>query len=272
MTTKFVVIGASGFIGRALHAKCSSSYFSFFSSKSDSNYFSIYDKSSWHGLLEDSPETILIVSWPGLPNYNNHFHITRNLSLMVELIDYLINAGIKKIVGLGTCYEYGNASGELFECHLANPNTCYGIAKDAVRKYLQLACEANGVGWVWLRIFYPYGLGQNPKSLYPSLLSAIDKGDSCFSMSSGTQIRDFIHINDLIEQILAIMLHPKSYGIYNCGSGNPISIFDFAKSIVDQHGAKVSLKRYVFPDRSDEPFASWASISRYLALADSSHD
>ena len=266
------VLGSSGFIGSALHSKCAFNSFTFFSSKSNTNFFSIFDKASWQNILKASPDTVLIASWPGLPNYNKNFHISVNLLNFIELIDYLIEFGVKKFIGLGTCYEYGNISGELFESSPTNPNTCYGIAKDAARRYLQLSCENHDLKWAWLRIFYPYGLGQNSTSLYPSLMTAIEKKETNFPMSSGRQIRDFINIDYLIDQILAITMHPESYGIYNCGSGKPISTFDFAQSVINQHDSKLRLVRNVFPDRAQEPFAFWASMSRYHSLIKTRND
>ena len=118
----------------------------------------------------------------------------------------------------------------------------------------------------WLRIFYPFGSGQNPKSLLPSLQSAIDRKDQVFPMSSGRQLRDFLPVEDVARYLLALATHPRAFGVYNGGSGKARSLREIVESRILELDAQIDIKFGVYPDREDEPLAFWADMSRMNAL------
>ena len=63
------------------------------------NYFiDIYEEESWMNLLKFNPKRVILLSWPGLPNYNATFHVTKNLPQLIKLLKLLIINGLKKIV------------------------------------------------------------------------------------------------------------------------------------------------------------------------------
>lgn len=262
------LIGSNGFIGKALQRQAGelSLYCWSHSNKSQDYFFDLLNQQSWDSLLSCNPETAILLSWPGLPNYQQSFHITRNLPATVHLVEKLISAGLKRIVVAGTCYEYGLKNGALKDCLTTDPINLYAVAKDSARKSVAIICDQHGVNWSWLRIFYPYGQGQNPKSLLSSLDQAIEDGDLTFSMSSGRQIRDFIAVDDLATQLLLLATHPKASGIYNGGSGQPQSLREVVEARIDSVGSSIQVRRGDRPDRLDEPLAFWADMRRWQEL------
>jgi len=181
-------------------------------------------------------------------------------------VEHLIAAGLKRIVVAGTCYEYGLQNGALQEYQPTEPINFYAIAKDSARRALANLCDQHEVIWSWLRIFYAYGEGQNPKSLLLSLEQAIHAGEASFSMSSGRQLRDFIAVEEVADQLLLLATHPKAAGIYNGGSGKPQSLSEVVEAKIAALGGSIKLKRGDYPDRSDEPLAFWADMSRLKSL------
>lgn len=258
------IVGSEGFIGKAIRGINHEESIVYWShaNKINSNLFNLYDEDSWKKLLECQPSTVIFLSWPGLPNYNELFHITINLRLCLEFFKQLVNCGCKKILVAGTCYEYGGLSGCLHEDSAINPTNSYAIAKDSLRRMLEIICRPSSTRLVWARIFYPYGLLQNSNSLFPSLVKAISNQDTTFKISSGKQIRDFIPVTDLAKQILFLASHPYSHGIYNCGSGNPISIYDFVEKIVKDYNSPITIERSARAERADESLAFWADMSK----------
>ena len=267
------LIGSEGFIGKAikknsgkLKLKCwSHSY------ENVNNRFNLFEKDSWKNLLNSSPETVLLLSWPGLPNYNKNYHLTRNLPFFIEFVEALINAGCKNIIVSGTCYEYGNVNGCLEENQKVDPNNAYAIAKDALRRNVQYICEKNNVRWVWVRLFYPFGLDQNPLSLFPSLVKAINENKKEFNISSGNQKRDFISSDKVALNLLFLCINLEAKGIYNCGSGMPLSIYEFVKKIVKENNSSIFIKKGVYPDRIDEPKEFWADMRKFNLLLKNSN-
>lgn len=266
--TTIHLIGSEGFIGRAVQreADVQALHCWSHSQSNHEHHFNLLDSSSWEGLLKQRPTHVILLSWPGLPHYQKHFHVTRNLPACVELVEQLMSAGLQKLVIAGTCYEYGLQNGPLEENHLTDPVNCYAIAKDSLRRTIAILCEVQKVSWSWLRIFYPFGDGQNPQSLLPSLSRAIAQGDSVFPMSSGRQIRDFVHVQDVAQQLLLLATHPQAHGVYNGGSGHARSLREIVESRIDELDSQITINRGVYPDREDEPLAFWADMNRFESL------
>jgi len=262
------LIGSGGFIGKAIQRQAGEVALRYWSHANNNplNCFDLLNQSSWQALLNCKPETVILLSWPGLPNYQKSYHITANLPAIIRFVEHLIAAGLKRIVVAGTCYEYGLQNGALQEYQPTEPINFYAIAKDSARRALANLCDQHEVIWSWLRIFYAYGEGQNPKSLLLSLEQAIHAGEASFSMSSGRQLRDFIAVEEVADQLLLLATHPKAAGIYNGGSGKPQSLSEVVEAKIAALGGSIKLKRGDYPDRSDEPLAFWADMSRLKSL------
>ena len=132
MKDKIHLIGSNGFIGKNLVKNYPENNFILWShSKNENkNYFDLLDEQSWGDLIKQKPEIVVLLSWPGLPNYNETFHVTRNLPACIKLFEILKKNGLKKIVITGTCFEYGLLNGSVNEESKTDPINQYAIAKD----------------------------------------------------------------------------------------------------------------------------------------------
>lgn len=266
--TTIHLLGSEGFIGRALQREAGDLSLHCWSHRHSDpeHYFDLLDVGSWQALLKCQPTHAILLSWPGLPNYQEPFHVTRNLPASVELIEQLAAAGLQRLVVAGTCYEYGLQNGPLKEDQFTDPANCYAIAKDCLRRVIASRYAQQYLQWCWTRIFYPFGNGQNPNSLLPSLAAALQAGDKLFPMGSGRQLRDFIDVKEVARQLLTLAMHQDAAGIYNVGTGKPRSVIEMVEEAVAAHGGSIQLKRGVYQDRPDEPVAFWAHIDKFLAL------
>ena len=266
--TTIHLLGSEGFIGRALQREAGDLQLHCWSHQHSDpgHHFDLLDPSSWQALLKCQPTHAILLCWPGLPNYQELFHVTRNLPACVELIEQLVEAGLQRLVVAGTCYEYGLQNGPLKEDQFTDPVNCYSNAKDSLRRVISSYYSQQDLQWCWARIFYPFGHGQNPKSLLPSLLEALDTGEQSFPMGSGRQLRDFIDVQQVAHQLLTLAIHQDAAGIYNVGSGMARSVLEIAEETIAAHGGTIRLKRGVYPDRSDEPLAFWAHMDKFKAL------
>ena len=262
--TTIHLLGSEGFIGRAIQGEAGELLVRCWSHrKSESeDHFDLLDPSSWQPLLDSKPTHVILLSWPGLPNYHEPFHVIRNLPACLELIDKLTVAGLHRLVVAGTCYEYGLQNGPLREDQFTDPVNCYAIAKDALRRVIASRYSKNSLRWCWARIFYPFGNGQNSNSFLPSLQRAIDEGNPEFPMTSGRQIRDYMPVEQVAQIFLRLTVDPRAQGVYNCGSGNPVSLRELAEERIANFPSSPSLKIGVYPERRDEPLAFWADTSK----------
>lgn len=226
----------------------------------------------WHGQVEfvawdihstgESPawgfhDALIHLAWPGLPNYRDLFHFERNLPADYKFLSALLRAGTRHIMVTGTCAEYGMQSGPLSEDAPAQPANPYALAKDCLRRFLENLQEEVPFVMQWVRLFYMYGPGQNPKSLVAQLDSAIDRGDAVFNMSGGEQLRDYLPVEEACHRMARLLERPQCNGIVNCCSGTPISVRRLVEERIAARNAKIELNLgyYRYPDY--EPMAFW---------------
>ncbi|MCD4680089.1 MAG: NAD(P)-dependent oxidoreductase [Bacteroidales bacterium] len=111
---------------------------------------------NWHRYFHE-PDIIIHLAWQGLPNYKEMFHMERNLPINYLFLKNLLDNGLKKIVGIGTCLEYGMQSGALKEDLDTMPDNPYAQAKDDLRKKIDSLRYEMGFSFTWIRLFYIYG-------------------------------------------------------------------------------------------------------------------
>ena len=106
---KIHLLGSEGFIGSAVKRQAGEHQLHCWSHRNvdPSTHFDLFDRASWDTLLNCKPTHVILLSWPGLPNYQENFHVTRNLPACIDLIEQLAAVGLERIVIAGTCYEYG---------------------------------------------------------------------------------------------------------------------------------------------------------------------
>jgi len=216
------------------------------------NYFSFFD----------NPDILIHLSWQGLPNYKELFHIERNLFTNYSFIKNMIINGLKNLTVIGTCLEYGKQEGSLSEDILTNPITAYGIAKDTLRKFIEELMKKFNFDLKWIRLFYIYGKGQNPNSLLPQLNRALDNNEEVFNMSKGDQQRDYLPVEKVAEYIVKISLQNEVNGIINCCSGKPISIRNLVENHLKTRGKSIMLNLGYYKYNDYEPMAFWGDDTK----------
>ncbi|MDX4065646.1 NAD(P)-dependent oxidoreductase [Aliarcobacter skirrowii] len=208
----------------------------------------------------DKPDKVIHLAWDGLPNYNDLIHIEKNLFNNYAFIKNLISNGLKDITITGTCFEYGLVNGCLSEDIKTNPSNSYGIAKDSLRKFIEELKKQYDFNYKWIRLFYMYGEGQGEKSLIALLDKAIQNGEKEFNMSGGEQLRDYLHIQEVVSNISKIALQNKiDNQVINCCSGKPISIRKFVENYLYEKNYSMKLNLGYYPYPTYEPIAFWGT-------------
>lgn len=200
--------------------------------------------------------SLIHLAWQGLPNYKSLFHLEENLPKNYAFIRDLIIAGVSKVLVTGTCFEYGFQYGPISTNDRTDPQNPYALAKDNLRQHLSFLKKEHEFTFQWARLFYMYGVGQNPNSVLAQLDAAIERGDPVFNMSGGEQLRDYLSVEQVAKQLCKIHLEYES-GIFNVCSGEPISIRKLVENRIQerQSSIKINLGYYPYPDY--EPMAFW---------------
>ena len=265
---KIAVLGASGFIGRHLVQKLIAQDHEVIAvDVSDppidhwkgsarlvrANLYEPFDAKQIAG----ESEAIIDLVWPGLPNYMEMFHFEINTFKSFSMLKTFVDAGYRHILSVGTCLEYGLQSGPLDANMATRPDNPYAFAKDTLRQSLKMLAEKNDLIFQWARLFYVYGEGQNPKSLLPSLETAIKNGESTFNMSGGEQLRDFIAIDEAVSQLARLVENNTLTGEFNICSGLPTSVRRLIEEKVACLKSDIQLNFGHYPYPHYEPMAFW---------------
>jgi nucleoside-diphosphate-sugar epimerase len=208
------------------------------------------------------PDALIHLAWEGLPNYKQLFHFESVLPRQYIFLKNLIENGLTNINIVGTCFEYGLQEGKLKEDMATIPDNPYGLAKDTLRKQLELLAKNCHFDLKWIRLFYLFGLGQNPNSILSQLDKAIEKKEAFFNMSGGEQLRDYLDVSTVAENIVKITLQKSITGVINCCSGKPISISNLVETRITEKKSTIKSNKGYYPYPDFEPFAFWGDTTK----------
>jgi nucleoside-diphosphate-sugar epimerase len=209
-----------------------------------------------------APDVLMHLAWDGLPSYRSFRHFENELPNQYRFLTNLIKDGLPALIVTGTCFEYGMQSGALTETMDTKPNTPYGFAKDALRRQLEFFRGAHPFEMTWARLFYLYGEGQAENSLLPQLQRSVERGDTHFNMSGGEQLRDYLPVSQVAEDLVQLALRRADIGIVNVSSGKPISVRKIVESWIAKNGWKIELNLGHYPYPDYEPMAFWGNRAK----------
>jgi nucleoside-diphosphate-sugar epimerase len=104
------------------------------------------------------------------------------------------------------------------------PANYYGICKSSLFEVLSGYAEHTDLSLAWARIFFLYGPHEPEGRLIPLVIQHVLRGEPALC-SHGSQIRDYLYIEDAAEALVTI-LDSELQGPINVASGEPITIRD----------------------------------------------
>jgi nucleoside-diphosphate-sugar epimerase len=137
----------------------------------------------------------------------------------------------------------------------------YGASKAAADCLLRAGAERLKRHLTVVRPFSFTGLHDGGDRLFPSLLRAAAERRP-FPMSSGTQLRDFCAVDDLVQGIALLLEQGTLPGrdVFNLGSGRSVSLVELVSSVRGQLGLEVELQLGALPFHPQEPMHLVADI------------
>ena len=127
----------------------------------------------------------------------------------------------------------------------------------------QLAAQA-GMRHAWGRIFSTYGPGDNEGWLIPSLINTMLAGQRP-QVTLGTQYWDWLYIEDVARAIVAMAITPAAQGVFNIGSGQPVTVRTVVETVRDLTAPGMELVFGEIPFRADQVMHMKADIMRLTA-------
>jgi nucleoside-diphosphate-sugar epimerase len=119
-----------------------------------------------------------------------------------------------------------------FDGEIGMPDMSYGWAKLTCEYLARLAYQRHGLKSVCYRPFSGYGEDQDDSYPFPSICKRVlvNKGQRMLEVwGSGTQMRDFIHIDDCIRGAVMTMDKIDTGDALNLSTGTCTTFIDFAR-------------------------------------------
>ena len=140
----------------------------------------------------------------------------------------LIKNNCNKIITIGSCWEYGDFSGIKKETEVKKSITNdFAKTKLKILNILDNYHKKKIIDYVWLRLFFVYGIYGKKTSLLESLVKKF-KENRKFTLKNKYLYNDFIYINDVIRYIDFFVGQKKfKSGVYNLGYGKSFNNNDF---------------------------------------------
>ena len=180
------------------------------------------------------------------------------------LLEAAVAAGVRKVVFSSTSALYPELPDRpKHEDGPLEPLSPYAASKLEGEKLLDHFFCNQGLSYVALRYFNVFGPRQRADSAYaaviPIFISRALANKTLTLYGDGSQTRDFIFVKDVAHANL-LAAQTKHAGIYNVGSGLPMSILDLANQVCAL--LRRSEKHDYAPRRPGDLLSSTAAIER----------
>lgn len=144
------------------------------------------------------------------------------LSLILnQILKDNFTAKIKKIIYTSSASVYGNNN----YCNEDNnliPMNLPAALKISSEKLVENFCSSFKIDYTIARVFNMYG-GNDNFSIISKIIKAGKNNQKIILINNGTSVRDFIHIDDVVQSYIKI-LNVKNFPYINIATGKGISI------------------------------------------------
>ena len=152
-----------------------------------------------------------------------------NIVLTLEMLEAAKRSKVKKFVFASSSAIYGNPkslpTSEEEPVNLLSP---YALQKYTSEQYCEQFRKLYGLSTVSLRFFNVYGPRQNGSGPYANVISSwatkLINNEEIRLVGTGSQKRDFIYVDDVVDILVQSALSKDIVGIYNVGTGNCYTI------------------------------------------------
>lgn len=165
----------------------------------------------------------------------------------IELMQYCAQKGVKFVYFSSGGTVYGNRTDmtPFKEADAMAPISYYGWSKQMMENSILYVHRTAGLKYLVVRPSNPYGHGQNihaKQGLIAVALGKILAGEPITVWGDGSNVRDYIYIDDLCEAIAQLFEKDVCNTTLNIGSGVGASINDIIISLKDVVSEEVKVE------------------------------
>ncbi len=202
------------------------------------------------------PDVLLHLAWRDGFVHGSINHIN-DLPKHYEFIEKMIDAGVSRVAVMGSMHEVGFFEGCISESTPCNPQSLYGISKNALRRLVELKCKEKKCVFQWLRGFYIVGNTEDGSSIFSKIVQSSNRGETTFPFTMGLNQFDFLDYDIFCKYVADVSEQDDIDGIINICSGRPEKLADRVERFIKDNKFDLSLEYGAFPDRPYDSKAIW---------------
>lgn len=159
-----------------------------------------------------------------------------NVNATLDLMDFCVKKGIKRLVFASTAAVYGTLKDTRASEGLAcRPISPYGASKLSIENYLSAYYSSYGLETVALRYFNVYGPRQimnDYSGVITIFTNKLLRKEPLTVHGDGLQTRDFVHVTDIVQANILAMESKNAAGqVFNVATGNSITILSLLETL-----------------------------------------
>jgi nucleoside-diphosphate-sugar epimerase len=247
VVTRFLVTGATGFIGSALVRRLTAGGNDVVAPRRDELDLLATSESDLAQFVEKKGISYCIhAAW-----YTNHAdYLTNPINRDWLAASLRLARACRDIrfIGLGTCLE-----------HEPRPATLYAQCK----RDLGLGLSDYRMNYAWAFVFFVYGPGDREGRLIPGMVQRFARGERAAPRFGGLR-RDYIHVDDLAEQIVRIA-NSDARGPIEVGTGEAPTLSEIFAAGAAAFG-RPDLAEANDETGGDQPLVMQADMTRFRAF------
>ena len=172
--------------------------------------------------------------------------VTTNVRGTQVLLDAALKVGVDRFVQISTDEVYGEIeTGTFAEDDPLNPRNPYSATKAGADLLARSYYTTHGVPVIVTRSSNNFGPRQHAEKLIPKFISRARAGEPLPVYGDGTNVREWIYVEDNCRALLTVLRRGEVGEIYNIGSGIERRNIDVTRAIIDAVGASEDLIEYV---------------------------
>jgi UDP-glucose 4-epimerase len=167
-----------------------------------------------------------------------------NVTATAALLEAARVAGVKTLIFTSTNAVVGPMEGPaISESSRLRPLTPYGATKAAGEMLMSAYTETLGLRCACLRLTNAYGPGMQAKdSIVARLMRAIRTGSTFEIYGDGTQVRDYVHVSDIVAAMRLALADESWRGPTVIGSGTSLSVLEVIAAVEGVSATTISVR------------------------------
>jgi UDP-glucose 4-epimerase len=186
-----------------------------------------------------------------------------NVGATLDILEYARDHDARVVLASSAAVYGDPASVPVREGDPKTPTSPYGLEKLAADRYARLYHELYDLETVALRYFNVYGPrhgGGHYSGVIDVFLDQARAGDALTVHGDGSQTRDFVHVDDVVQANLRAATTDAVGEAYNVGTGESVSVHELAELVVDVTNSESDIRHT--PPREDDIDRSRADVTR----------